>query len=49
MKRFFGVAAAVVAFGFGAAACSKAHNAGNDRMESGGSRIVAAGATSVRQ
>lgn len=47
MKRFVGVAVAVAVLGFGAAACSKAHNAGNDRMGVGGVRIVAAGATPV--
>jgi len=43
MKRLIGVAVAVAMLGFGAAACSKAHNAGNDRLGVGGSSRIAAG------
>lgn len=43
MRRFVGVAIAVAVLGAGAAACTKAHNAGNDSMSVGSGRIVAAG------
>lgn len=41
MKRFAYVVLAVLVFGAGG--CKKAHNAGNDSMSIGGSRIVASG------
>jgi len=49
MKRFIRVAVAVALVGLGAAACSKAHNAGNDRLDIGGSRIVAGGGARIQQ
>ncbi|HTH62195.1 MAG TPA: hypothetical protein VL689_18840 [Paraburkholderia sp.] len=43
MRRFIYVAVAVAVLGLGTAACKKAHNAGNDSMSIGTSRIVATG------
>lgn len=43
MKRFVYVALAVIVLGAATAGCKKAHNAGNDSMSIGGSRIVATG------
>ncbi|SEJ74835.1 hypothetical protein [Paraburkholderia diazotrophica] len=43
MKRFLSVALAVASLAFGAAACKKAHDAGNDSMRAPGGGIAAAG------
>ena len=47
MKRFVYAIVAATAVVSGAAACKKAHDAGNDSMSVGGGRIVASGAQVV--
>ncbi|TCK33665.1 hypothetical protein B0G84_7959 [Paraburkholderia sp. BL8N3] len=47
MKRFLSVVFAGVLLAFGVAACKKAHEAGNDSMSVGSSRITAEGDKSV--
>ena len=41
MKRFIGALLLLTPLAFGVAGCKKAHNAGNDSMSVGGSKIEA--------